>query len=259
MINFSFKKFLCLFLFSSFSPSFFLFSLSFSLTPLPYIYSLSALFDYLNTHTIDPCNLFVAQYPSEIMLKFKYQHFQKGQEGRKRGEWERKGEGGEGERKEGGEGDEQNDENDENNDSSSSLTPPLTPPLSPPSFPPLSSPPLFNKRHSFQQKHHPPSFPTSPLSLSGSHSFPTTPSLSPFSPSFLPPQKLIDLFQNENFDSLQTVVSRWQNVKKCPNFVDTELSILKKLLEVSLPHSPGDLVAIEVDEIPQPQRYLDTY
>ena len=49
-------------------------------------------------------------------------------------------------------------------------------------------------------------------------------------------------------------MSRWESVKKCSNFMEIEVSILKKLLEVSLPHSPGDLVAVEVDEIPQPQR-----
>ena len=61
--------------------------------------------------------------------------------------------------------------------------------------------------------------------------------------------------QGDNFDSLQTLVSRWENVKNCPNFAETEISILKQLLEVSLPYSPGDLVAVEIAEIPKSHRY----
>ena len=62
----------------------------------------------------------------------------------------------------------------------------------------------------------------------------------------------------ENFDSLQTLVSRWENIKNCPNFAETEISMLKQLLEVSLLYSPGDLVAVEIAEIPKSHRYRPT-
>ena len=50
------------------------------------------------------------------------------------------------------------------------------------------------------------------------------------------------------------MVARWDNVKDCPNFAEIEISVLKKLLNVLNPHSPGDLVAVEIEEIPEPQR-----
>ena len=49
-------------------------------------------------------------------------------------------------------------------------------------------------------------------------------------------------------------MSRWDNVKDCQNFAEIEISILKKLLGVTLAHSPGELVAVEIDEIPDSHR-----
>ena len=49
-------------------------------------------------------------------------------------------------------------------------------------------------------------------------------------------------------------MSRWDNARKCPNFAEIEINVLKKVLEVSLPHLPGDLVAVEIEEIPEPHR-----
>ena len=49
-------------------------------------------------------------------------------------------------------------------------------------------------------------------------------------------------------------MSRWNNIKNCPNFAEMEISILTQLLEVSLPFLPGDLVAVEIAEIPESHR-----
>ena len=51
-------------------------------------------------------------------------------------------------------------------------------------------------------------------------------------------------------------MSRWDNIRKCPNFVEIEINILKKVLDMSLPHLPGDLVAVEVAEISEPYRFF---
>ena len=49
-------------------------------------------------------------------------------------------------------------------------------------------------------------------------------------------------------------MSRWENVKDCPNFAEIEISVLKRLLGVSLAHPPGELVAVEIAEIPESHR-----
>ena len=45
-------------------------------------------------------------------------------------------------------------------------------------------------------------------------------------------------------------------MRRCPKFTELEIEVLRGLLEASFPHSPGDLVAVEVHEIPQPHRYI---
>ena len=51
-------------------------------------------------------------------------------------------------------------------------------------------------------------------------------------------------------------MSRWNNARKYPNFAEIEINLLKKVLEISLPHLPGDLVAVEIEEIPEPHRFV---
>ena len=55
------------------------------------------------------------------------------------------------------------------------------------------------------------------------------------------------------------MVSRWENIKKCPNFIEIEINILKKVMRMSMPHLPGDLVAVEIAEIPEPYRFKTKY
>ena len=209
MIHSPSKKFLCLLSSLSFS---FLPFLSFSKISLS---SLSSLVNYLKTHSIDPCNLFIAQYPSDIMLKFKYKHQQKGQ---------RDQEGGFSSR-----------------NSASSLT--IGPERSP-----------RTRQDGEQRSYFPPSPDSSPcLSL---HSAPSPRNVycDPLSPTFTLPPQLINHGNRFNFDALQGMVSRWGYMKKFRNFVEVEMHILNKVLEVSLPHLPGDLVAVEIAEIPEPHR-----
>ena len=61
--------------------------------------------------------------------------------------------------------------------------------------------------------------------------------------------------KNTKNKDLQSLVCRWDNVKKCPNFVEIEINVLKKVMQIAMPHLPGELVAVEVAEIPEPHRF----
>ena len=237
--------------------------------------SLAGLIDYLKTHTIDPCNLFVSNFPADVMLKFQFIHpnKEKGiveEEQEKENEEEKQQKKKEDKKKrrrrtrEFFRLEKKKDQQQQQQDDiittifEKNFDEPFSPPLPTKAFerkqrilsnsftPMTSSPP-----------------PTSPrkqrlLSSSFYNSTPPPTSLSPPNspppcPLLLSPQ-LISSFKGGNFDSLQTLVARWENVKNCPNFAEIEISILKKLLAVSLPHSPGELVAVEIDDIPESHR-----
>ena len=53
------------------------------------------------------------------------------------------------------------------------------------------------------------------------------------------------------------MLSRWKNIKNHPKLIEIEMHILTQLMELSTPHLPGDLVAVEIAEIPEPHRFIN--